>query len=144
MIMAKFDISIVAAVLVVLCWGLWGFFYKIGSAKIGLTNATFWSFLTFLVSDVIILAVVFFSQKPSIAFSNGALYMIVGSVISTIGVLFLLFYLRKASLSVAIPLTALYPAVTTVLAILVLKEKIKLVNAAGILLAIAAGVLLSL
>ena len=46
--------------------------------------------------------------------------------------------------SIASPLTALYPAVTVVLAVLILKEKIKLVNGVGILLALVAAVLLAL
>src|SRR3989344_2729816 len=141
--MRKMDTSFIAVIMVVLFWGFWGFFYKIGTAKIGLERATFWAFLTFLVLDAVILTAIVFYQKIPFTTGGGVVYMIVGSIASVIGTLFFISYLRKASLSIAIPLTALYPAVTTVLAILILKEKIKLANAAGILLAIAAGVLLA-
>ena len=140
----KMDTNLIAALAVIFTWGMWGFFFKIGTAKIGFSRAIFWGFLAFLASDIVIVSYLLLAQKTPIVFESGALYMIFGSIVSTIGALSFIFYLRKAGAGVAIPLTALYPAVSTILAVLVLKEKIKLVNAAGILLAIAAGVLLSL
>lgn len=142
--MIKMDLNLFVALMVILFWGFWGFFWKFGVEQIGLGRATFWAFLTFFFLDAAILAALVFYQKVPLTFGNGAGYIILGSTASVIGTVFLIFYLRKAALSVAIPMTALYPAVTTILALLVLKEKIKLVNAVGILLAIAAGVLLSL
>jgi len=51
--------------------------------------------------------------------------------------------LEKERASLAVPLTALYPAVTVMLGILLLKESIKFENAVGIILAIIAGILLA-
>ena len=138
------DLNLLVALTVVLFWGLWAFFWKIGVDQIGQDRAIFWAFLTFFFLDAAIFAAMIFYQKVPLAFSNGAGYIILGSAASVIGTVFLISYLRKTALSTAIPMTALYPAVTTILALLVLKEKIKLTSAVGILLALAAAVLLAL
>ncbi len=142
--MTRMDTSIIAALLVIFFWGLWGFFFKIGIDKIGVDRATFWAFVGFFISDIFILAYFFFAKKTAIAATSGMPYMLAGAILSALGTIAFIFYIRKVGVSVAVPMSALYPAVTTVLAILVLKEKIKLTSAAGILLAIAAGVLLAL
>ncbi len=140
----KMDTGLIAALIVILFWGLWGFFFKIGIDKIGFDRAVFWAFVAFFISDIFVMASFLYFKQIPLTIDNGALFMLAGGILSALGTIAFLFFLRKVGVSVGVPMSALYPAVTTVLAILVLKEKIKLTSAAGILLAIAAGVLLAL
>lgn len=52
--------------------------------------------------------------------------------------------LSFGKLSILAPLTALYPAITVILALLILKESISLVQGIGIIFALIAGVLLAI
>ncbi len=140
----KMDTNLIAAFIVILFWGLWGLFFKIGISNIGFDRAVFWAFIGFLISDIFVIAAFLYFKQIPLALNGGALPLIIGGIVSALGTIAFLYYLGKVGVSVGVPMTALYPVVTTILAILVLKEKIKLTSAAGILLAIAAGVLLSL
>ncbi len=126
---------------IIIFWGIWGFFYKLGISKIGLGRALFWSSMTYGLTNLVI---IYFLLHRGISFSaTGSWFIIAGSIFATAGSLLFLFALQKYPVSIVLPLTALYPAVSVALGILILREELKLVNAAGILLAIAAGYLLS-
>ncbi|MBI2654615.1 EamA family transporter [Candidatus Woesearchaeota archaeon] len=60
------------------------------------------------------------------------------------GGIFFLFTLSKAKASILVPLTALYPIITIVLSFILLKERVTPAQGIGIVLAIVAGVLLSI
>ncbi len=131
------------AVVVMFFWALSAFFLKIALDKIGLERAIFWSIVSFMLIDVFIFAALLYYKIPT-NFEFYSWAAIIAGIFSTGGFFTFYWLLQRTKASIAVPLTAIYPAITVVLAVLVLKEKIKLVNAAGILLAIAAGVLLSL
>ncbi len=59
------------------------------------------------------------------------------------GYLFFVKALEQGKASIVIPLTALYPAITAIIALVVLREKISFYQGIGILLAIVASILLS-
>ena len=60
-----------------------------------------------------------------------------------IGTVLFIYVLQFGKLSIILPLTALYPAITVLLAILFLNESINLRETAGIMLAIISGFLLA-
>ncbi len=59
-----------------------------------------------------------------------------------LGTVLFIVALEKSKLSVLVPFTALYPAITIVLALLFLGEKLNFKEAVGIFFAISAGILL--
>lgn len=134
---------ILLAILVILFWGAWGFFYKIGIDKIGIWPALLWSSVAYTAFNAIIIIILYTKAVP-VQFSYGSGIICVGALIGTVGAIIWYFMLQKAPVSVVIPLTALYPAITILLGVLILGENIKLVNALGILLALVAGILLAL
>ncbi|MFH1774297.1 MAG: DMT family transporter [Methanobacteriota archaeon] len=126
---------------IIIFWGIWGFLYKLGISKIGLGRALLWSSMTYGLTNLIIIS---FLLHRGISLSGSGSWLIVaGSIFATAGSLLFLFALQKYPVSIVLPLTALYPAVSVVLGILILREELKPLSAVGILLAIVAGYLLS-
>ena len=135
--------SILIAVVVMLFWALSMFFTKVAVDKIGIPRAIFWTVVAYLITDVsLFLFLLNYGVSTKVELYNWA--SILAGIFAFGGYIAFYWLLQRTKVSIAVPLTALYPAITVVLAVLVLKEKIKLVNAAGVLLAIAAAVLLSL
>lgn len=136
----KAEISMLGLSVIIL-WGLWGFLYKYGVIKLGLFRAIFVTSVVYLVLNVAIISYLYYHgvgfpiETTSIALSLGTIFG-VGA-----GLLFM-YALQKYPGSIVIPLTALYPGVSAVLAILILKEEIKAMNSLGIVLAVVAGYLL--
>lgn len=126
---------------VIVSWGLWGFLYKLGILRIGLMRVLLWSSITYGISNVLVL--LFLINRGVSLSSSGIGLAVAGSAFATIGSILFLFLLQRYQVGIVVPLTALYPAVSVLLGILVLKEELKPVNALGILLALAAGYLLS-
>ena len=60
-----------------------------------------------------------------------------------LGLLCFMYAIREGKICIVAPLTALYPVVTLVLAMIFLKERINLVQLAGIILALVSVVLIS-
>jgi transporter family protein len=69
---------------------------------------------------------------------------IIAGVLGSVGIISFYILLTKKDASSAVPLTALYPILTAILAIIFLKEKLTIVKSAGIVLAGIALYLLSL
>jgi len=74
----------------------------------------------------------------------GFLYPFLAGLTGGIGTFFLLKAYEKGNLSIVTVLTALYPIVTILLAFLILKEKITLLQAIGLILSLIAIILLSI
>jgi|Deesub1362A_J573_1020465.scaffolds.fasta_scaffold07606_3 transporter family protein len=126
---------------VIILWGLWAFLFKIGSSDIGIKNALFYAYLTGIILS---LAIVAYSFPENFEIRKGVLFIILSTVIGFAGTIIWYVILQKHKASIITSFTALYPVVTVLLSILILKEKLSLPNAIGILLALAAGILLSM
>jgi len=132
----------VLGIAVIIVWGLWGFLYKIGISKMGMHKALFWSSLAYTIINIIIILVLLRSGvKPE--FNSGVNAILLGSVFAALGTLIFLFSLEKYQASIVIPLTALYPIVSVLLGILLLKESLTAQHFAGIVLGVIAGYLLA-
>ncbi len=135
--------TLTIAIFVIVMWALSSFFLKIAIDKLGIGRAILWSTLAFILIDLAIFGALVYYKIPT-SFELGSWAAIGAGICSSTAFLIFYWLLQRTQASIAVPLTALYPALTVVLAVLILKEKIKLVNAVGVLLAIAAGILLAL
>ncbi|MCD6278355.1 MAG: EamA family transporter [Desulfurococcales archaeon] len=128
------------SLLCLLLWGMWGLVLKL--AYSGYTWLDVY-FISAAASFTLALAVYFLSGGKVVLSKSAALAVLAG-VLGGGGYIFFMKALETGKASIVIPLTALYPAVTVILALLLLGEKLSTVQALGITLAIIAAVLLSM
>lgn len=132
---------IVAAVLCLVSFGLWGFFSRLALDSIPPMQTTVFQTLGILI--VTLCLVRFDTGKTDFNFA-GNLYAILTGVMFTLGsVLFFVATEQKGKVSIVITLTSLYPIITIILACLLLKEHLNLKQCCGMALAICAMYLLS-
>lgn len=122
-------------------WGFWGLFNKRA------LEATGWQQVYLFSVPIVALVVagILSIGRPDLAgMSRSAIAWALASNAAGVGGV-LLFYqaLSRGRASVVIPLTAIYPALTVILALLILGEALSLKQGAGILLAVIAVVLLA-
>jgi transporter family protein len=123
------------------CWGAWGIFGKLASAQINSKLLVLVSITTsFLLLWALFLVTGFEVEKNA----RGLGYAVLAGVAGSIGSIFFYLALREGKTSVVVPLTALYPLVTVALGVLFLREDISTVKIVGIILALAATLLLAL
>ncbi len=127
-------------VLCLLFWGLWGFVLKLAYSNLSWTETYF---LSTLASFIVMLVVVSYYRAIPSSLNTYSVTALVAGVFGGAGYIFFVKALEHGKASVVIPLTALYPAVTAIIALIVLREKISLYQGIGIVLAIAAAILLS-
>jgi transporter family protein len=127
-------------ILTILFWGLWGFFGKIATGRIGL-QVLLWSELTLFPS--LILYLIFTKQLLPLKFDHLGITMALSTGLAVgLGSIFYYLLLSSQPASIAVTLTALYPAVTIILALFFLKETFTLSHTVGVLLALIAIYLL--
>ena len=131
---------VIYSLLCLLLWGMWGLVLKL--AYSGYTWLDVY-FISAAASFTLALAVYFLSGGKVVLSKSAALAVLAG-VLGGGGYIFFMKALETGKASIVIPLTALYPAVTVILALLLLGEKLSTVQALGITLAIIAAVLLSM
>lgn len=130
------------SIAIIILWGLWAFLFKLGVEKIGINKALFYAYLTGMLLNVSIIS--YFFPKIDARIEKGCIYIILATLIGFIGTILWYVALQKYKASIIVSFTALYPLVAVLLSILILKEKLSLPNAIGIILAIIAGILLSI
>lgn len=130
----------VYGVLCLLFWGLWGFVLKLAYSNLSWTETYF---LSTLASFTVMLLVVSYYRAIPMSLNTYSVTALVAGVFGGAGYIFFVKALEHGKASVVIPLTALYPAVTAIIALIILREKISLYQGIGIVLAIAAAILLS-
>jgi len=128
------------AIIALLLWGLWGLFPKIASNYIGPKSVLIYEAIGAAFLTIIVLFSVGF--KPEVH-TKGITFGILGGFAGAVGGLFFLYAISRGKASIVVPITALYPLVTILLAFIILKEPITLKQGIGIALALAAMVLLS-
>lgn len=131
---------LVYAILCMIAWGLWGIMIKLASRSMPWYEVYFVSSL----ASFLIASTIFMIFRGGGVKSYGIFYAILAGVFGGLGYIMFVKALEKGKASIVLPLTALYPAVTVVLAVLLLKEKITLTQVIGIMLAMIAVILLSM
>jgi transporter family protein len=110
--------------------------------KAGLLSALLATSMFYTVFNVLVITYLY-RRGTLLPVESTTLVLMAGTAAGVTASILFLYALQKYPGSVVIPMTALYPAVSVVLAVLILKEEIKVINAAGIALAIVAGYLLA-
>ena len=125
---------------VIAFWGVVGLFQKLGSNRMSPKGIIVWMTLGYIALIPWLLTKVGLNHLSGRDMAIGVL----GGLTNGLGAWYLLASLDAgAKASVAVPLTALNPLLTILLAIVLLSERLTLVQWFGVALAIAAGVMLS-
>ncbi|MBI2656832.1 EamA family transporter [Candidatus Woesearchaeota archaeon] len=130
-------------VLILLAWGLWGFFGKYALKFINPISLILYETIGAIIFQITVLAFLFYSKHKFDANNTGISIAMLVALFGVIGTILFFFTLSKTKASVLVPLTALYPVVTVLLSIIFLKEKVTLAQGIGIALAVVASILLS-
>lgn len=132
------------SLLCLVLWGVWGFLLKL--AYRGLDWKTVY-FVSTLASFLLALGFVAASGWIKLSSSSSRLWLAVAAGAGLAGgggyILFVR-ALQSGKASIVLPLTALYPAITVVLAAALLGERLSSLQIVGIVLAVVACVILSL
>lgn len=133
--------TIFLVIVAILGYGLWAFFQKPGLQSIG-------KYEYMIVMNIVVLVGITFYlvmiQKFSIALSKGLIYPVVGGIATAIASIAFISLAEKSGIGWVTTLTSLYPAVTIILAVLILKEQLTFYQGLGVVFALIAGLLLSL
>ncbi len=129
-------------ILTIISWGLWGFFTKISTDKLGI-QAIIWGPAIAFVLVVVGYLLVTKQLLPLNLDRTGIFFSLLGGVGAAVGSLAFITILKQQQVSLVVPFTALYPAVTVILAVLFLNEKLTASQFLGVMLAIAAIFLFS-
>jgi len=131
---------ILPAIAALVLWGIVGILQKLGSNRLGANALLLWVTIGYI---VMLPAVLWRSGSWDVASDAWPLGVLAGTV-NGLGTWLLFRSLEHgAKASVAVPLTALYPVVTVVLAFVFLAERLSLREWLGVALAVCGGALLS-
>ena len=123
-----------------LCWGIVGLTQKLTTNRISADRAIIWCTLGSFLSLPWFWVHARFSNTSAVFIALG----LGAGFAARLGEWLLFACLRRgAQASVAIPLTATYPLLTLILAVTFLRERLAALQWLGIVLALAAGVLMS-
>jgi transporter family protein len=130
------------SILAVLCWGGWAMMSKLGSREIPPETMQF----LFTVGTLPIAVILFVARKFRLEKSSkGISYGILNGILSGIGGLTLFAaYHTGSNTTLVTSVSALYPMVTVLLAVTLLRENIRPVQIVGLLFAAVAIVIFSL
>ena len=135
--------TLTTAFISLLGWGVGSFIAKLATNRIG-EKAMFWDMLGYA-PVVFIYCLLAFRVKDVISVDRqGMILGLLAGFIGSFGVIFFYLLLTRKDASSAVPITALYPALTAILAIIFLKEPLTWIKAVGIGLSAVALILLSL
>jgi len=132
---------IIYSIICLLLWGLWGFVLKIAS------RGSEWVIVYYLstIASFILSTIIFILNKGySRLNTDFNILALIAGLLGSLGYLFFVNALREGEASIVIPLTSIYPAITVILAVLLLGEKISIHQVIGVILALAGIVLLSM
>ena len=131
---------LVNSVMALICFGLWAFLPKISVKYINQKSALIYEVL----GGVLVATVIWTTLSKALEYDiRGTIAALSTGIIGYLGMLFFLNAVKLGNVSVVASLTAVYPAVTIVLAIIFLKEKVNYIQYLGILLAIIGVTLLA-
>lgn len=131
-----FGLSLITLIL----WGVWGLF-----GKLALNNLDWRTvYLVAGIGAIFVYLIFYAAVKPSLSFNTSSYYALVAGALGVGGTLTYYLALNQGKVSVVVPLTALYPVITVILATTVLNEKLTFYQGFGVLLAIMAIILISM
>lgn len=135
--------TMMLVILTLLSWGFGSFLTKLAANRIG-EKSVVWDTLGLAITTFLYGFLVYRAKDIVAADRMGVLLALLAGVVGAFGGIFYYMVVTRKEASVAIPATALYPALAAILAFIFLKEAVTPVRVAGILLATVAIYLLSL
>jgi bacterial/archaeal transporter family protein len=126
----------------VLCWGGWALFSKLGSREIPPETMQF----LFTLGTIPVCLALLIGRRGRLEKSpRGITFAVLNGILSGIGGLALFAaYHTNASTSLVTVATALYPMITVLLAVLILRERFQLIQVVGLFFAAIAIVIFSI
>jgi len=124
--------------LTLVLWGVWGFLPKLATRYIDPRSVLVFQTIGSIVVTIVILATIDF--RPELH-TKGMTLAIVTGIMGTLGAVSFLYSITKGKASVVVTMTALYPIVTIMLSLFILKESITIKQGIAIILALTAMVL---
>ena len=123
-----------------ICWGIWGFLPKVTVKYIDPKSAAIYG----VFGAILVAIMVFFLLKFRIGLNPvGISFAVVTGLVGSLGALLFLHAVSKGPVSLIVTLSALYPVLSILLAVLFLGETISMRQGLGIVLALAAMTLVS-
>ncbi|MCD6081480.1 EamA family transporter [candidate division WOR-3 bacterium] len=116
-------------------WGVWGFLPKLATRYIEPRSVLVFQTIGSILVTIVILATIDF--KPELH-TKGVTLAIVTGIIGTLGTASFLYSIAKGKASIVVTMTALYPIITIILSLLILKESITIKQGIAIILALTA------
>jgi len=126
--------------LALITFGAWGFFPKLAVNYISPQSAVIYQVMGGLLVGIIGLALVKFKPETH---PLGILYALLTGITGILGTLFYYAAASRGQISIVVSLTALYPLITILLAIIFLHETLALKQIIGLCFAVTAIVLLA-
>jgi len=124
-----------------LWWGIFGFLGKVGSDRISTPQMQ----IFFTIGMVPVAIVCVWRLKFKIAESQrGVSYSVLMGIFAALGSLAFFGAMKSGKASLVAPVTSLYPALTVLLALVILKERLNRVQVVGLILAMVSILILSL
>jgi bacterial/archaeal transporter family protein len=121
-------------------WGIFGFLGKVEAERISPSQLQ----LFFTIGMIPVAILCMFRLKFKIAVKKtGIFYALLMGVLSALGCLAFFAAMQKGKASLVAPVTSLYPALTVILAVIFLKEKLNKVQLCGLALAMVSFAILS-
>lgn len=134
----KYYIALAACIIL---WGLWGFLPKVASSYIPPESILAYE----LAAGVVFAALVAALARPRVNLKDRSTWYAVGAGMCGVGgLLFFLLALSTEKAMIVTPLTGMYPLVTFMLGLVLLRERYNVYNYLGMAAALAAIVLLSM
>ena len=129
------------ALLCIFWWGIFGFLAKLGADSISARHMQ----ILFTVGMIPLVILAFLRSNMKVDSDRlGATYGILNGVFAGLGGLAYFAAMESGQASIVGPVTSLFPLLTVVLAVLLLKERMNRVQVAGIVLALISISILSL
>jgi transporter family protein len=128
------------SLVVMITWGVVGLLQKLSTNEISAESALVW-----LVAGFFVISPAFYPGKVLFTYDVRSLvYILASAALNAVGAWALLVAMKSGGkASIIVPFTALYPLVLVLAAPIVLRESISLLQAAGVVCALIAIVLLS-
>lgn len=126
---------------VILLWGVWGFLSKLAVQRIGTQNGL-WGGLSFL---LVIIVYLFITHGFPIKHDTlGIFFSVLAGISISLGSVIFYILLRENPAGFLVAVTALYPIITIILSVIILRESLSFTKIGGLILALASLFLLSL
>jgi bacterial/archaeal transporter family protein len=128
------------SLLALACWGLWAFFPKIAVSYLNPKSAFIYEVFGGLLVGLGVFAFLSVDMHPDV---RGVVPAMLTGVAGYLGLFFFLYAVQAGKVAPVASLTALYPVITLVLAMVFLKEKISPIQWMGMGLAVVSVVLIA-